>query len=116
MSTIAITHSRRSHAAECQGGPVPLTRRGRLVVFLCCLTLACLALFALAGTAIGSREAGDSVPSVVVTVQPGDTLWSIAQEVSPDEDPREVIERIEDVNVVEGSLQVGQKLAVPVDR
>jgi LysM repeat protein len=73
-------------------------------------------LFALAGTAIGSREAGDSVPSVVVTVQPGDTLWSIAQEVSPDEDPREVIERIEDVNVVEGSLQVGQKLAVPVDR
>jgi LysM domain len=114
MSTITVTGTVRSHVAGNRPDAVRLTRRGRLVVFLGCLTFACLTFLALAGTAIGSGESGEPVPMVVVTVQPGDTLWSIAHEAAPEEDPRDVIERIEDLNVLDGSLQVGQKLAVPI--
>ena len=49
-----------------------------------------------------------------LVVQPGDTLWSIAQQVRPGADPRETIAWIQDANGVEaGGLQVGQALTVP---
>jgi Tfp pilus assembly protein FimV len=48
------------------------------------------------------------------TVEAGDTLWGIAREVAPDRDPREVVDQMVRDNRIHGSLQVGQRLLVPV--
>lgn len=110
MSSIAMTGSVRP------GGGLRLTRRGRLAIFLACMAAVCATLVMVAGTAIGSGEAGEPVPTRVVTVQPGDTLWGIAAQVAPGADPREVIEQIRDLNAVGATLQAGDKLDVPVSR
>jgi len=50
----------------------------------------------------------------VVVVQPGDTLWTIADRTAPDRDPREVIYQIREINgLPDASIQIGQRLAVP---
>ncbi len=47
-------------------------------------------------------------------MQPGDSLWSVAQRIAPQNDPREVIAQIRRLNDLEGSeLQVGQQLLLP---
>jgi nucleoid-associated protein YgaU len=44
-------------------------------------------------------------------VQPGDTFWSIAAEVAPGEDPRPVVDRLQDANGG-GALQAGDRLVI----
>lgn len=90
-----------------------LTRRGR-VVLLVLLLLAVLAAFSM-GRATGSADAASSSPPPAsVVVRPGDTLWSIAQQVAPDADPRQVIPRLKAANGLTSSrLDVGQRLRVP---
>ena len=48
-------------------------------------------------------------------VRSGDTLWSIANRVAPDRDPRGVVDAIARANagLVAGSLQAGQLLLIP---
>jgi len=48
-----------------------------------------------------------------VTVQQGDTLWSIAEENCPNQDPREVVQEIESRNRLGEYLCPGDKLIVP---
>jgi hypothetical protein len=45
-------------------------------------------------------------------VQPGDTLWSIARQLHPQDDPRPVVDRLAS-QLHGGSLQVGQRLVLP---
>lgn len=95
--------------------PPRLTRRGRLVVLalLFGLLLGIVA-FAMA-PATATNDRGDSVVAERVTVQPGDTLWAIAERVRPDADPRATIARIKDMNgLTSGAAQAGQVLLVPV--
>jgi hypothetical protein len=95
-------------------GRLRLTRRGRLVVFLSFLLAAVAVVFvALSGTATGSGERGRPVPVTTVQVEPGDTLWSIATRAAPGQDPRDLIDEIEELNGLDGSLQVGTEIAVP---
>jgi Tfp pilus assembly protein FimV len=62
-----------------------------------------------------SAPAAQQVPLEVVVVQPGDTLWSIAQRARPEDDPREVAGDIAATNGVEpGALTVGASLVVPL--
>jgi LysM repeat protein len=64
----------------------------------------------LSGADEGLHLAG--VSSVVV--EPGDTLWSIAVSVADGEDVRVVIDRIQELNGLEGSgLVPGQVLQLP---
>jgi LysM repeat protein len=52
-------------------------------------------------------------PGAVVTVQPGDTLWSIAGQVAPGRDPRSVVDQIRQSNhLTSVSLSPGQTLKV----
>lgn len=48
----------------------------------------------------------------VVVVQPGDSLWSIAQRAHPDRDPRPVVTRLARFHGT-GPLQPGERLPVP---
>lgn len=98
---------------------VRLTRRGRAVLFLA-------ASAALAGMVIGSGQwagaadgsvpqAGPSGPATaVVVVQPGDSLWAIAQAVAPGADPRETVLRLRELNGLGTAVVVpGQSIVVP---
>lgn len=94
-----------------------LTIRGRRVlVALAALPLAAGIGFAAisGGSAIASAESAAAVDFDTVTVMPGDTLWSIAESLEEDVDPRTVISDIQRLNVLgSGSLQIGQQLAIP---
>ena len=103
-------------------GPVPATRlritaRGRRVLAaLVALPVAAgIAFAALSGgsaLASGEHTAGDAFATV--TVQPGDTLWSIAGGIAPDADPRDVVAEVSKLNMIDGGvIEVGQHLAIP---
>ncbi len=63
--------------------------------------------------ALFARDSGASRPPSRYTVEPGDTLWSIAVSRYGG-DPREGIWRIEQANGLDGgSLSVGQSLLLP---
>jgi nucleoid-associated protein YgaU len=49
-----------------------------------------------------------------VVVEPGDTLWSIAASAADGDDVRDVVDRIQELNRLEGSgLVPGQVLLLP---
>ena len=95
--------------------PLRLTRRGRLLV-LAVLVAVLFGAFSLGRSATqASSVAGDGAPAAQLTVvQPGESLWSVAQRIAPEHDPREVIAQIRRLNDLETSrLQVGQHLLLP---
>ncbi|MFE6736828.1 LysM peptidoglycan-binding domain-containing protein [Microbacterium sp. NPDC057650] len=111
MSTIGIAPT------AVIGTRLRMTRRGRRV--LSALVAAPIA-FGIAyagiagGSALASGEHAAPVDFETVLVMPGDTLWSIAGEVAPGTDPRDVIDEISSLNNLHGgALQVGQVLAIP---
>ena len=113
MSTLSLAPSFTTPAPV--RSTVRLTRRGRLVVFVTSLFLVLAVAFMLAGGAVGTGSAGEPVPTEVVQVAPGDTLWGIASEVTTDGDVRSMMTEIERLNALESaSLSAGQKLRVPV--
>jgi LysM repeat protein len=80
-----------------------------LVLFLIVLTAA-FSVGRVTSTALGS--AGDRGAEVVV--HRGDTLWSIAQRIAPDTDPRQVSADLMAVNGLSSpALEVGQHLRLP---
>ncbi|WP_448616074.1 LysM peptidoglycan-binding domain-containing protein [Modestobacter sp. URMC 112] len=94
--------------------PLRLTRRGRRVV--AALSVAAGIAVALAATAVvggspgGLQPVGDSS----VVVRSGDTLWSIAGDVAPEEDRRAVVDAIVEVNDLDGvGIVPGQLLQLP---
>lgn len=115
MSTITF-----SNAAVLPARPATrlrLTVRGRrLLLALAALPLAVgigVAVIS-GGSALASGESVGTATFETVTVMPGDTLWSIAGEVAPDADPRDVIGEISRLNLLQGGvLQIGQEIAIP---
>lgn len=96
-----------------------ITKRGRRVVaFLAAMPIAAgvAAVIINGGAAIGSNEAGAPAGSFeVVTVMPGETLWSIAEQVAPAEDPRGVVDEISELNnLASAALDTGQRLFLPI--
>lgn len=78
------------------------------------LLLALSSAFLLLGNSVSADE-----PVAVTThvVQPGDTLWTIAADLTgPDEDIRSVISEVRRFNHMQTSaLSVGQVLSIPLD-
>jgi hypothetical protein len=96
-----------------------LTRRGRAVL----TALAALPL--VVGILVGSLASGGALAGIddgstpvafeTVVVGAGDSLWGIAEQIAPSEDPREVILEIMRLNgLADAVVQPGQRLALPV--
>jgi nucleoid-associated protein YgaU len=65
------------------------------------------------GDSIGRRDVEPVARSRYV-VQPGDTLWSIAVEMAPSEDPRPLVDAISSANAIDPTTLVpGQAIVIP---
>lgn len=93
-----------------------LTRRGRAVVTaLVALPIVVGALvFALNGGVAAATGEQTHATFQYVTVQSGDSLWSVAERLAPKADPRDVIADLVTLNGLESAVVTpGQRLAVP---
>ena len=97
--------------------PIRLTRRGRIAV-----VVTFLGALLFAGVTLGHAPSEASgrmhpVQPRTVTVQPGDTLWTVAERVAPHVDPRLVVAQIQSANHLRGpQLLAGMQLLVPPSR
>ncbi len=95
-----------------------LTRRGRLVfgglaTVLIAGALGFAASFAAPGAIANGAEGVQGFPYVIA--QSGDSLWSIATDLEPAADPRDVVAEIQRLNQMQASeLQAGEAVAVPL--
>ena len=106
-------------AVSTSSSKLRLTTRGRVLLLVATI----LALFTVvvasgrftAQATVNSDMAGQSAPAAaVVVVQAGESLWSIAQQVAPNTDPREMVSRIRDLNgLADAVVTPGQALLVP---
>ena len=101
-----------SSTRSAQAGSLHLTRRGRLLVVLTVAALV-FAAFSFGRASSSTASAASGTGTVEVLVQPGDSLWTLAEQAVPDEDPREVVEQIRSLNGLTGELQAGQVVVVP---
>lgn len=120
----------RSGSRQGRGGDATngwrLTRRGVVAVVVGVLLAVTWILGELSGgiavgEAVGSRPAGEAAAVVelvadagrVMTVLPGDTIWSIAAREYPGTDPRAVVVAIRKANPALGDLWAGMSLRLP---
>ncbi|MHA7986969.1 LysM peptidoglycan-binding domain-containing protein [Rathayibacter sp. CAU 1779] len=111
MTTFVLTQQRLPVRVRTR-----LTRRGRVVIAALILLPLLIGIGTLAanGDAIAGAVGTSSTAFHHVTVRSGDSLWSIAERLAPQSDPRDVVAAIVDLNGLQSSvLQSGQQLAVP---
>jgi LysM repeat protein len=92
---------------------VRVTRRGRIV-----LVFAVMLLAVIAGITVGhgSSLAADRSHPVrhTLIVAPGETLWSVAARIAPQQDPRLIVADLEALNHLSSpSIEAGEQLVVP---
>jgi len=104
-------------AIATQAPALRITARGRraLAIVVAAPVLALGALGVLQATTAIAGQTAAEVSHETVVVQPGETLWSIASIVAPDDDPREVVADIQRINGIGGAIQPGQELAIPAE-
>lgn len=115
---VAVTTPDDAAPEQKQQPRLRLTHRGRVAIglFVALIAITVLALFAFYGAAQAqaASEQG-SQQFTYVAAEPGDSMWQIATQVAPSEDPRDVIAdivRLNQLSTVE--LTVGQEVAIPV--
>lgn len=123
----SITQQGRTGATSAAGraqrgkqAPLRLTRRGRFVFIGVPLILLAALILTLSGFLNAPAKAAESgaglslTPTVTVTVQPGESLWAIAEAVAPERDPRDVVTDIIQLNNLEAARVVpGQAIFIP---
>ncbi len=121
VSTPALQQTQR-HVVAAPAAPAQrlrLTRRGRLAVAVSATAVTVLlGLTVLPAVASGVASAFSAAPttSSTVVVQPGQSLWQIAQAAAPTGDTASMVARIADANGITGAdqLRPGQRLVVPL--
>ena len=99
--------------AERLGRPVSVQPRvGRWARLVTTVSVAATAVVLSVALISGGPGVGGTVSAV--TVEPGDTLWSIAQQFDPQADPRAVIDQIRTLNALgDDTIVPGVVLQVP---
>ncbi|MBD3757161.1 MULTISPECIES: LysM peptidoglycan-binding domain-containing protein [Microbacterium] len=121
MTTIDILGAspRRAVLGAAPATRLRLTRRGRRVLAFLASVPAIVALsiaIISGGGALATSDSGAGAAFEKVTVMPGDTLWSIAESVAPQADPRDVVDAIMRLNALpSGSLDAGETIAIPLE-
>ena len=123
MTAISITTpalSGNAFAQAAHGTRLRLTVRGRRVLAMLAALPAVVAIavaMVSGGSALASRDEGAPAGSFqTITVSHGDSLWSIAEEVAPQADTRDVVDALVRLNALGGvTLQAGQSLAIPAE-
>lgn len=100
------------HAPEPASVPLRLTRRGVVALSLLVVALgAALVWLAALSSPEAAPAAAPATAAATVTVQQGDTLWSIAGRVAPGVDPRAEVDTLRRLNDLDGvALVPGQQL------
>jgi predicted Zn-dependent protease len=82
------------------------------------LAVASVACAAVVGLGALANGVAPQVPeeTTVVRVKLGESLWELAGRVAPNSDKAAVVDRIRELNAVDGALQPGQPLTVPTER
>jgi LysM repeat protein len=115
MSTAVIGHGSFLPSAA-RAPRLRLTQRGRGVLTAIAATPLVVAalLFALNGGGATASLEGSSVDFQYVTVESGQSLWQLAEELAPTADPRDVIADIVVLNhLASPDIYAGQELAIP---
>ncbi len=112
MTAISITAPRATRLRP--------TARGRRILAALAALPAVIALTIAVirgGSALASRDDGAPTGAfTTLTVSAGDSLWSIAEQVAPGADPRDVVDAIVRLNALDGvTLSAGQQLAIPAE-
>jgi LysM repeat protein len=95
-------------------GRLRLTRRGRAVLVALFVLIATIVITVVAPA---SRAADPPGPARIAVVQPGDSLWSIAERHVPSRDRIIAVEEIRRLNRLDGyTVHAGQRLAVRPSR
>lgn len=102
-------------SVRAHSGTWRLTRRGRVVVGVILSVPFAAALMIVGSVQADAGTSPVSAPATsVVVVQPGESLWGIAQEIAPGADPREVVTSIRELNgLADAPVVPGQSLVVP---
>lgn len=93
-----------------------LTRRGRVVLGLLVVLpiVVLLAALGVGGSMAAAGSPGTAATFQHVTVDPGESLWQIAEEIAPKSDPRDVVQAIVDLNQLQSAVvYAGESLAIP---
>jgi len=93
-----------------------LTKRGRGVLMTVAATPLVIGafLFALNGTPATASLEGSSAGFTYLTVESGQSLWQLAEELAPAADPRDTIAEIMTLNRLESAdVFAGQEIALP---
>lgn len=107
-----ITHGSFSVAAAPRVR-LRLTRRGRFVIAALVALPLVVALLSLALNG-GGAVAGSTEAPVTITVEAGQSLWSLAEQLAPDAPTADVVADVVAVNQLDGASVVpGQVLIVP---
>lgn len=95
-----------------------LTRRGRgVLITLAAAPLVIAAVISgLSGGGANASLDDSSVTFSYVTIGAGQTLWSVAETIAPNADPREVVADIVSLNQLGSSdVQAGERIAIPTE-
>lgn len=116
MHTVGMNNVAASGAQAAGRVRLRLTRRGRVVLtMLVALPIVIGAMvFALNGGGAAATGEQAHVTFHYVTVQSGDSLWSVASRIAPNADPRNVIADLVNLNGLSSAVVTpGQQLAIP---
>jgi hypothetical protein len=115
MSTISMS-TISMNAGAFQQPHLRITRRGRAVLTLLVAIPVAIGAAVMGVGAVGAAAGSHSSSATFeyVTVEPGESLWQVAEGVAPQADPREGVADILSLNnLSSGDVQAGQRLAIP---
>jgi ABC-type transport system involved in cytochrome c biogenesis permease component len=113
MSAVALG-TRVSRPSVSTRSHLRMTKRGRAVLLSIVATPVVIAALLFGINAGGATATNSSTPLARVTVVGGETLWSLAKQVAPNADPRDVVADIMSVNrLTSADIQPGEQLAIP---